>query len=169
MFRPEALEDFDKAFCLALEESRSTSQRWIESFRDGGKAIDTFREIQQAFGDTFICAGYLLGHLHGLELHDAQDAPKAKQLLSANAPVAELIDRLGRALHELWMSEFAWRSLEVFTPIYDLLCEMMALHGMAFARHDGEWRIVMSDETEKGPALKDFLMSKAKAERRSER
>jgi hypothetical protein len=156
MFRPEALEDFDKAFCLATEESRLSSRRWIERFRDGGTAADTFREIQQAFGDTFICAGYLLGHLHGLELDSAQEAPGAKRLLSANAPVAELIDRLGRALHELWLSELAWRSLEVFTPIYDLLCEMMALHGMAFARHDGEWRIVMSDETEKGSFLDEF-------------
>jgi len=65
-------------------------------------------------------------------------------------------------LHELWLSEFAWRSLEVFAPIYDLLCEMMALHGMAFARHGDEWRIIMSDEPAKTPALKDFLLSKAK-------
>jgi NADH:ubiquinone oxidoreductase subunit C len=42
---------------------------------------------------------------------------------------------------------------------------MMALHGMAFARHGDEWRIVMSDESAKGPALKDFLVSKANESR----
>ena len=161
-FRPEALEDFDRAFCLALEESRSASQRWIESFRDGGKATQTFREVLQANGDTFICAGYLLGHLHGLELHEAQQAPGARELLSANPPLAGLVAKLERVLHELWFSEFGWRTLEVFVPIYDLLCEMMALHGIVFAGHGDEWRIVMSDEPSKTAALEDLLLSKAK-------
>jgi len=160
-FRPEALADFDRAFCIALEESCSGSQRWIESFRDGGKATDAFREIQQAFGDAFICAGYLLGHLHGLELHEAPEASGAGQLLSGNSSIADLIARLGRVLHELWLTEFAWHSIDVFAPIYDLLCEMMALHGMAFARHGDEWRIILSDEPERTPALKDFLIRKA--------
>jgi hypothetical protein len=164
-FRPEALEDFDKGFCLALKQSLSTSQRWIENFRDGRKAAETFREVQQTFGDAFICAGYLLGHLHGLERHGTQDAPRTSELLSENKWIAELIAKLERRLHELWLSEFGWGSLEVFAPIYELLCEMMALHGMAFARHGDEWRIVMSDESAKGPALKDFLVSKANESR----
>ena len=158
-FRPEALEDFDKSFCLALKESRSVAQRLIKTFRDGGKATDVFREIQQAFGDAFICAGYLLGHLHGLEMHEAQEAPRARDLLSESPPVAELIRQLGGTLHELWLSEFSWGSIEVFAPIYDLLCEMMALHGMALAQQGDEWRIIMSDESAKTPALRDFLSS----------
>ena len=164
-FRAEATEDFDRAFCVALRDSKSASRKWIENFRDGGNAAETFREIQQAFGDTFICAGYLLGHLHGLEMHGAQEAPGARQLLAENPSIAELIARLERVLKELWLSEFGWDSLEVFAPIYDLLCEMMALHGMAFARHGDEWRIVMSDEPTKTPELKDFLLSKAKQPR----
>jgi len=160
-FRPEAIEDFDRAFCLALQESRTGSQRCIENFRDGGSAAEAFREIQQLFGDTFICAGYLFGHIHGLEMHGVQAAPGARQLLSENSSTADLIDRLERVLKELWLSEFGWSSIEVFVPIYDLLCELMALHGMAFARHGDEWRIVMSDEASKTSALKEFLLSKA--------
>jgi len=162
-FRPEALEDFDKAFCLSLKESRSAAQRWIEAFREGGKATETFREIQQVFGDAFICAGYLIGHIHGLEMHDLEAAPGAKILLAESPCESELLRRLARTLHELWLSEFAWKSIEVFAPIYDLLCEMMALHGMAFARHGDEWRIIMSDEPEITPAVMQFLISKAKA------
>jgi len=163
-YRPEALVDFERAFCLALDGSRSASRRWIESFRDGGRATDTFREIQQAFGDAFICAGYLFGHLHGLELHEPQEGTAARQLLSENPPLAAVIDRLGRVLHELWLSEFAWKSIDVFAPIYDLICEMMALYGMAFARHGNEWRVVMSDEASGTPALRDFLLSKVKGQ-----
>ena len=163
-YRPEALADFERAFCLALDGSRSASRRWIESFRDGGRATDTFREIQQVFGDAFICAGYLFGHLHGLELHEPQEGTAARQLLSENPSVAAVIGRLGRVLHQLWLSEFAWESIDVFAPIYDLICEMMALYGMAFARHGDEWRIVMSNEASGTPALRDFLLSKAKAQ-----
>ena len=162
-FRPEGLDDFDKAFCNAYKESRLASRRWIENYRDGGRAYDAFREIQQVLGDTFICAGYLLGHLHGMELHGVHEASATQHLLLNDPEVAELISRLERVLHELWLSEFGWQSLEVFAPIYDLLCEMMALHGMAFARHDDEWRIVMTDEPVKTPALKEFLLSKAKS------
>jgi hypothetical protein len=168
VFRPEALEDFDRALCLALKQSRSVSQWWIENYRDGGKATETFREVQQVFGDAFICAGYLLGHLHGLERHGTQDAPQTSELLSENRWIAELIATLERQLHELWLSEFGWASLEVFAPLYDTLCEMMALHGMAFARHGNEWRIVMSDEPAKIAALKDFLVSKANESRPDE-
>lgn len=161
-FRPEALEDFDGVFCRALAESRCEAEKWIANYRDGGQAVEAFREIQQAFGDTLICAGYLLGHLHGLELSGFEEAPAARQLLLDDSPTAELMTKLERVLHELWLTEFAWPSLEVFAPLYDLLCEMMALHGMAFARHGEEWRVIMSDESEKTPALKDFLLSKAR-------
>ena len=161
-FRPEALEDFDGVFCRALGESRCKAEKWIANYRDGGQAAEAFREIQQAFGDTFICAGYLIGHLHGLELRIASDAPGTRQLLSENPHEGELITELGRVLNGLWLSEFAWTSLDVFAPIYDLICELMALHGMAFARHGDEWRVIMSDDERKTPALKDFLMSKAK-------
>jgi hypothetical protein len=148
-FRPEALEDFDKAFCFALEESRLVAQRSIKKFRDGGNERDAFREIQQAFGDAFICAGYLLGHRHGLGMQDGQEAPGARNLLPGSPAVAQLLQRLGRTLHELWLSERSWESIDVFVPIYDLLCETMALHGIAFARHGDEWRIIMSDEPDR--------------------
>ncbi len=161
-FLPEATEDFERAFCLALMESRSSSQRWIQRYSDGGKASETFREIQQVFGDAFICAGYLLGHIHGLECRGLDEAPAARQLLSNDPQLAELMARLEGMLHELWLTEFAWQSLEVFVPIYDLLCEMMALHGMTFVRDGDDWRVIMTnDETETLPH-KNVVMSKAK-------
>jgi hypothetical protein len=163
--RPEALEDFERAFCRSLNESRTTCQDWIARYRDGGKAVEAFREIQQACGDAFICAGYLLGHLHGLELHGVHNAPQANELLSRNGAAGEVIGKLERALNELWLSEFAWKSIEAFAPIYDLLCEMMAIYGMAFGRHGEDWRVVMSDEFAESAELKEFLQSKAKERR----
>ena len=93
-----------------------------------------------------ISAGYLFGHLHGMELHGLANAPEVSQLLSDNPAVSELIESLGRRLNELWLTEFAWQSLDVFVPIYDLVCDLMALHGMTFARHGDEWRVTMSVE-----------------------
>jgi hypothetical protein len=40
---------------------------------------------------------------------------------------------------------------------------------MAFARRGDEWRIVVTDEEAKTPALKDFLVSKAKEQPRPNR
>jgi len=167
VFRPEATEDFDRAFCMALREGCSASHRWIENMRGGGSAPEAFREIQQLFGDAFICAGYLLGHLHGLEKHGFHEAPGARQLLWENPLNGDIISRLERALNELWLSESGRASIEIFAPVYELLCEWIALHGMAFARHGEEWRIVVSDEEARTTALKDFLLLKAKEEPRS--
>ncbi len=65
--------------------------------------------------------------------------------------------RLRRVLHEMWLTEYAWTSIEVFAPIYDLICEMMALHGLAFARHQEEWRIIFCDDDEAMPEIHDAL------------
>ena len=109
------MEDFDRAFCVALRDSLSCSQDWIEKFR-----------------------------------------------MAENPSISDLMSRLERVLKDLWLSEFGWNSIEVFAPVYDLLCELMALHGMAFARHGDEWRVVMSDEPTKTPELKAFLLSKVR-------
>lgn len=65
-------------------------------------------------------------------------------MLSENPPVAELIAKLEQVLHELWLSEAAWGSLEVFAPIYDLLCKLMAIYGITFARNSDQWHVGMS-------------------------
>jgi hypothetical protein len=146
MFRPEAVEEFESIFCRALEGSLVSSTVQIAAFRHDRNAKDAFVGIEQLFGDVFIHAGYFLGHLDGLELMLEADAPRASELFQKHPQIHPLIARLRRVLHELWLSEYAWQSIEIFTPIYDLICEMMALHGLEFARHEDEWRIVMCED-----------------------
>ncbi len=52
---------------------------------------------------------------------------------------------------KVWLSTghpVVWgaRSIEVFAPIYDLICKLMAQHRLAFAKHEDEWRIIICDE-----------------------
>jgi hypothetical protein len=68
-----------------------------------------------------------------------------------------MVIRLRRVLHELWLSEYVWNSIEVFTPIYDVIREMMALHGLAFARHNDEWRMVLCEDEEPADGIQDAL------------
>jgi hypothetical protein len=157
MFRPEAVEEFEGIFCRALEESLAASTAQIAAFRHNRNAKDVFVEIQQLFEDAFIHAGYFLGHLDGLELTLEADAPRVSELFQKHPHIHPLIVRLRRVLHELWLSEYAWQSIEIFTPIYDLICEMMALHGLAFARHEDEWRIVMCEDEHATEAIQNAL------------
>jgi hypothetical protein len=157
MFRPEAVQEFEGIFCRALEESLTASTAQIAAFRQDRNAKDVFVEIQQLFGDVFIHAGYFLGHLDGLELTLESAAPRAAELFQKHPHIHPLIVRLSRVLHELWLSEYAWQSIEIFTPIYDLICEMMALHGLVFARHKDEWRIVMCEDAHATEAIQDAL------------
>ncbi len=145
-FRPEAVEEFEGILCRAIEDSFTEAKEQIKAHREGGGAGDVFRELQQIFGDVFICAGYLLGHAHGVERNLKDRTARLDEVFQKNPEVQDVITRLERILHELWLQEFVWESIEVFAPIYDLICEMMAQCGLVFARHDEEWRIVMYEE-----------------------
>jgi hypothetical protein len=147
-FRPEAVEEFEGILCRAIEDSFTAAQEQIKAHREGRSASDVFRELQQIFGDVFICAGYLLGHVHGVERNLKDRTARLDKVFQKNPPVQDLITRLERILHELWLQEFVWESIEVFAPIYDLICEMMAQCGLVFARHEGEWRVVMYEDRE---------------------
>jgi hypothetical protein len=157
MFRPEAVEEFEGLFCRALVESLTACRELIASYRRDQKAYPVFREVQQLFGDVFIHAGYFLGHLDGLEMNLKANAHQASAMLEQYPKMETLFVRLRRVLHEMWLTEYAWTSIEVFAPIYDLICEMMALHGLAFARHQEEWRIIFCDDDEAMPEIHDAL------------
>ncbi len=147
-FRPEAVEEFEGILCRAIEDSSAAALEQIKAHREGRGAGDVFRELQQIFGDVFICAGYLLGHVHGIERNLKDRTPRLEEIFRKKPSVKDLLTQLERILHELWLREFAWDSIEVFAPIYDLICEMMSECGLVFARHEEEWRIVMYEEPE---------------------
>ena len=156
-FRPEAVEEFEGILSRAIKDSFTAALEQIKAHREGRGTVDVFRELQQIFGDVFICAGYLLGHVHGVERNLKDDIARLDEVLQKNPPVQDLIIRLERILHELWLQEFVWESIEVFAPIYDLICEMMAQCGLVFVRHEEEWRIVMYEEPEAVEAARKAL------------
>jgi len=147
-FRPEALEEFEGILCRAIEDSSAAAMEQIKAHREGRGAGEVFREIQQIFGDVFICAGYLLGHAHGLELHLKDRTPRLDEVFRKNPAIENLMTKLERILHELWLQEYVWPSIEVFASIYDLICDMMSQCGLVFTKHEEEWRIVMYEDRE---------------------
>lgn len=169
MFRPEAIEEFEGILCRALEESPAAAMELIKAHREGRSAKDVFREIQQIFGDVFIHAGYLLGHIHGVERRRKDCTPQLDAMLQDNAELESLMERLERVLHELWLGEFAWPSIEVFAPIYDLICERMSQCGLVFFRQDDEWRVVMYEEQDAMEAAKEALKHWSKPSEAPER
>jgi hypothetical protein len=156
-FRPEALEEFEVILCRAIKDSLGDARGKIQSHREGRSAAVVFREVQQIFGDVFICAGYLLGHIHGLERNLCDQALRLHSLFEQRPETGRMMSRLERILHELWLKEFVWESIEVFAPIYDLISEMMALHGFVFAKSETEWRLVMSEDAGSTDRVKDEL------------
>jgi hypothetical protein len=100
---------------------------------------------------------YLLGNIHGVVQNLRDRTARLDEVFRKNPPVQDLIIRLERILHELWLQEFVWESIEVFAPIYDLICEMMAQCGLVFTRHEEEWPIVMHEEREAIEAARKAL------------
>jgi hypothetical protein len=157
LFRPEAIAEYEQLFCRALENGIVACKERIAAYRSDHKAVQVFVDIQQIFGDVFICAGYFLGHLDGLELDLHKDAQVASELLRGHPQMEGLILRLGGSLRELWLTEYAWESVEVFASVYDLIREMMALHGLVFARREEEWRIVLCEDEDATTGIRSAL------------
>ena len=86
MFRPEAIDDFEGILCRAIEDCFAAALEQIRAHREGRNAGLVFREIQQIFGDVFICAGYLLGHVHGLESNLKDRTPRLNEVLRKIRP-----------------------------------------------------------------------------------
>lgn len=156
-FRPEAGEEYENILSRAAEESYRKATELIAAHREGRDAALVFREIQQIFGDVFVCAGYLLGHIHGLERNLRKQVFSQGPTAHLESRVTGLFFRLEQVLSGLWLTEYAWTSIEVFAPVYDLLCEMMALHGLVFARNGDEWRIVMCEQEHSQSEMQDAL------------
>lgn len=146
MFRPEAAQEFERVFCRALEDTLCTCNQRITAYRNDRNAPHLFVDIQQLFGDAFICAGYFLGHLDGLGLDMKQDAPQASAFFAKHFEIGKLMYRLRQTLDELWRNEYGWPSTEVFSPIYEIICAMMALHGLIFVKIETEWRMTMRED-----------------------
>ena len=142
MFRPEAVEEFEKVFCRALENSLFVARRHLAEAKSDTETPQGFVDIPQLFGDVFICAGYFLGHLDGLELDLEQHAPNAWILFVQHPEIGASVRNLQRTLNELWMNEYEWDSIEVFTPIYEIICSMMAGQGFALAKTGTGWNMV---------------------------
>ncbi len=64
------------------------------------------------------------------------------QQLFGDLFIGAVMARLGKALHLLWLTEYAWDSIEVFAPVYDLLLETMELYGLSFHKNNNEEYIV---------------------------
>lgn len=142
-FRPEAAEEFEHVFCRALEDSFSACERYITVYRNDGNADQLSMDVQQLLGDVFLCAGYFLGHLEALGLDSGRPASSASLSLAQNPKAADLIYRLRQVLEELWKTKYAWESVEVFSPIYELIGAMMALHGLVLKKTGEEWQIAV--------------------------
>jgi hypothetical protein len=157
--RPAAMEEFERMFCCSVEDSFAVCKKRIAAYRNDRKALETFVDIQQSFGDLFICAGYFLGHLDGLEFNLEEHAPRVSTLLHRHPAIENIVRRLDCVLYGLWLNEYGWKPVEESAPIHDLICEMMALHGFAFARNETEWRIVMCEDKGAEQAVHDALES----------
>ena len=156
-FRPAALEDFERVFCRSLVSSFSASKEIIATYRRDQKTMHVFTGIQQVFGDLFITAGYLFGHMAGLELKIEHDTPLVSSLFKQHRQTGSIFANLQLELNRLWLTEYGWETIEVFTPIYDSIRQMMGLCGFVFAKNDREWRIVMCEDDMDGEALRQRL------------
>ena len=139
-FRPEAVDEFEGTLCRAVEETLTASSERVARYRQDQSRNDALSDIPELFGDVLVHAGYFLGHLDGLDLSFPDGFSRLTTLFEKHPNLSGLMVHLRRTLQELWLSESGWKSIGVFTPIYDLIMELLSLQGLVLANDNGEWR-----------------------------
>lgn len=125
LFRPEAVAEFEAIVCRALDDCDDKTEQARRQNEERDEVLIR-RETEQIIGDVFVCAGYLLGHMHGLSQLLTDLRPNLEGAFRRRPAFAALIRRLEDVLVQMWSTKSSWNSIEVFAPIYDLICERVA-------------------------------------------
>jgi hypothetical protein len=125
LFRPEAVAEFEAIVCRALEDCDGKTELARTQNKERDKVL-VHQETEQIVGDVFVCAGYLLGQMHGLGQSLVDPRPDLEDAFRRRPASAAFIRRLENLLVQMWSTKSGWDSIEVFAPIYDLICERAA-------------------------------------------
>lgn len=125
LFRPEAVAEFEAIVCRALDDCDDKTQLARTKNEERDKVL-VRQETEQIIGDVFVCAGYLLGQIHGSGQSLADPLPNLEGAFRRRPAFAAPIRRLENVLAQMWSTKSSWGSIEVFAPIYDMICERVA-------------------------------------------
>lgn len=119
---------YEDGFTSTLEVARDRANAAIREYRLHGSIDQVLREACPPLSTPLRMAGYLLGHLDGLEL-GLDRVPRVKALFS-DGFYSEFLQEIWTILRALWSNRGTWSSRAEFDPLKRVVHEMLAAAGL---------------------------------------
>ncbi|WP_139052495.1 hypothetical protein [Xanthomonas cannabis] len=122
-------EEFDRSATHSLQRAQAK----IKEFRDHGDVDQLLVEAGEPIAMPFKMAGYLLGHLDGIE-----DSTVLEELCPefVKTHLAELIPKLRVILRTIWDEREHCKGVSIFNPLKDLIIKAYGEAGIEFVPQD---------------------------------
>jgi hypothetical protein len=126
----ETLCGFEDGFCARLEAAWPAIVKSIKQYRMHGDVPRVLSEVTGQIRNVALYAGYLLGHLDGIERSLAESAPKAVTSFEQHKHLGSFVVPLHKELDLLFDGYEDFSGLEWFLPLRTLVDEMFRKAGL---------------------------------------
>jgi hypothetical protein len=164
----DTLSGYETAFCDRLKAAWPAITASIRQYRMHGKIDHVISEVGRHIRNVIIYASYMLGHLSQTEQSFESAVPKAAQDVKKYPQLGSFIERLEQELHALHDQYPQFTSLDVFTPLSEVVHEMYKKTGLTFMENnDGTLRVDIPHRADTLPNLQEQLEFLQKAREQS--
>lgn len=133
-FRPEQTALMEENLVSVMKDAKNQCNDAIRRYRVHGDVNRVLDEASRPICRPLRMTSYLLGHLAGLG-KDLADIQITRDLLMAS-PYGKYVELLQGVLEDLWAERGQWNSLQVFSPLKDIIRNVFADGGLILSRRE---------------------------------
>jgi len=155
---PDAAAGYQENLKTLVTAAESFRIERATAYRMHGDHKRVFEELN-GFAERLLCSlAYLLGHLDSLE-QEVSSLPLMTDLTTSTPGLSDLIQELHGNLRMLWETQDLWTSQEVFSPLCNLVNDLLAAYGVYMTGSGDNWRMTIPHTAETMPtrhAVEEF-------------
>lgn len=152
----DTLHNYEEAFCQRLTAAWPAIIASIRQYRMHGRIDQVLSEVARQIRNVLLYAGYLLGYLAKQEQELEVAAPEAVGAAKEHFPLGAFLSRIRTELHALHDRYPKFDSLDVFTPLSDVIHDMYKSAGVSFIeKDDGTLRVEIPHRDDTMPSLEE--------------
>jgi len=134
-FGPEQTATMEENLVSVMKDAKNQCNDAIRKYRIHGDVNRVLAEASRSICRPLRMTAYLLGHLDGLG-QDLTNVPITRDLLFAS-PYGKYVELLQNVSRGLWVERGRWSSLQVFSPLKNIVRDALADGGLILSRREG--------------------------------
>ena len=154
----DTLDNYEKVFCQRLTAAWPAITASIRQYRMHGSIDQVLSEVGRQIRNVLLHAAYLLGYLEKQDKNLDAATPQAVQAAQEHPSLGSFFEPIQTELHALHGQYPNFDSLEVFTPLSEVIHDMYKAAGLTFFENEnGTLRVEIPFRADTMPSLEEHL------------